>query len=451
MKSNRHRRILWIDELEPRSLLSFLPPISYPVGISPKNIAVADLNGDGIPDLVVTDYGGIAGNGAVSVLLGNGDGTFRDAGSQLSGGGGPVDVKVVDYSGKGVGDLVVSNYASDNLSVLLGNGDGTFARGRPFLFTRSPWDFQLLGSTKGQLDLAITNSNDRRVQVIQGADSRFYSTGDTPLSITTADLRGKGIVDLVVSNRQSSTVSVLLGNGDGTFRPARTFATDIHPDQVIVGDFNGDGIPDLATANFDAHTVTVLLGNGDGTFQFEANFSATFNPISVAAASLRGNGILDLITTSASTGDVGVLFGNGDGTFQYPIFFPAALGTDHVAVADVDGDGTPDLVLTSFATNEVLVMLNDGNWQSRPGIALGGSHPNSAGNLTSALPGVMIGPIPSAANQITDMVRSPSTDRGSAPVRLAMLNHAAADGFIRDSVAGAKSELCTASFPAIEE
>src|SRR6516225_8494731 len=159
MKSNRHRRILWIDELEPRSLLSFLPPISYPVGISPKNIAVADLNGDGIPDLVVTDYGGIAGNGA---------GTFRDAGSQLSGGGGPVDVKVVDYSGKGVGDLVVSNYASDNLSVLLGNGDGTFARGRPFLFTRSPWDFQILGATKGEFDLAITNSLDRRLQVIRG-------------------------------------------------------------------------------------------------------------------------------------------------------------------------------------------------------------------------------------------------------------------------------------------
>jgi hypothetical protein len=418
MKPNGYRRILQIEELEQRTLLSFLPPISYPVGSNPKNVAVADLNGDGIPDLVVADYNIVGGNGAVSVLLGNGDGTFRDAGSQLSGGDGPVDVKVVDYSGKGSADLVVSNYFSNNLSVLLGNGDGTFARGRPFLFTRNPWDFQVLGSTKGQLDLAITNSNDRRVQVIQGADSRFYTTGDGPLTIVPADLRGNSVIDLVVSNRQSNSVSVLLGNGDGTFRAARNYATDLSPDQVIVGDFDGDGIPDLATANFDAHTVTVLLGNGDGTFRFLANFSAGFNPTSVAAADLRGNGVLDLITTSATTSDVAVLLGNGDGTFQYPIFFSADLGTEQVTVADVDGDGTPDLIVSSFARNSVLVMLNDGIWQKTPWMILSStSKPEVRRSLAERVPP----PFP-AANQSPETIRPASADEQKDHPHLPMGN-----------------------------
>jgi hypothetical protein len=420
------RRGLLIELLEERNVLSFLPPVAYSVGSSPKNIAVADLNGDSIPDLVVTDYGG--SSGAVSILLGNGDGTFQDARTQNSGGNGPVDVKVADYSGKGVGDLIVSNYFSDNLSVLLGNGDGTFARGRPFLFTRNPWDFQILGATKGEFDLAITNSLDRRLQVIRGGDSRFYTTGDSPLTITTADLRGNGIVDLVVSNRQSNSVSVLLGNGDGTFRAARNFATDIHPDQVIVGDFDGDRIPDLATANFDAHTVTVLLGNGDGTFRFVANFSAGFYPISVAAADLRGNGTLDLVTTSATTSDVAVLLGNGDGTFQYPVFFPAALGTDHVAVADVDGDGTPDLIVTSFARNELLVMLNDGIWQKSPGIALAAkSKAEASRDLTTQTPDHPVRAFCATANECSEMARPSSAGSSDAPYQRRSQNRASAD------------------------
>jgi hypothetical protein len=159
-------------------------------------------------------------------------------------------------------------------------------------------------------------------------------------------------------------VSVLLGNGDGTFQAPRNYGTGLHPDTVIVGDFTGTGVPDLATANFDGNSVSILLGNGDGTFRPARSFSAGSNPISVTAADFAGDGILDLALTSAFTSNVAVLLGNGDGTFQPPLFFTADNGGYAIAAADLNGDGLPDLVVSNYASNDVSILINDGAWST---------------------------------------------------------------------------------------
>jgi hypothetical protein len=134
---------------------------------------------------------------------------------------------------------------------------------------------------------------------------------------------------------------------------------------VAVGDFNGDGIPDLAVANGSA--VSVLLGNGDGTFQAQVSYAAGIGPIFVAAGDFNGDGKLDLAV--ATSGGVRVLLGNGDGTFQTtPISYVAGRTPQAVAVGDFNGDGAADLAVAncdssiSAGSNDVSILLNDGSW-----------------------------------------------------------------------------------------
>ena len=134
-----------------------------------------------------------------------------------------------------------------------------------------------------------------------------------------ADFNGDGIPDIVTSNRGDNTVSVLLGNGDGTFEPQETFPTGKTPRTVAVGDFNGDGQVDIVTANLGDDTASVLLGNGDGTFSFGAQQSAPAPPLApfqVVVADLTGDGIPDIITANRPDNSVSVLLGNRDGSFQ---------------------------------------------------------------------------------------------------------------------------------------
>src|SRR5881628_2469498 len=149
--------------------------------------------------------------------------------------------------------------------------------------------------------------------------------GTNPRSVAVGDFNGDGRLDLAVTNASSydvpGTVSVLLGNGDGTFQSALSFAAGSDARSVAVGDFNGDGRPDLAVANAGyPGTVSVLLGNGDGTFQPAQSFAAGSNAVSVAVGDVNGDGRPDLVVADLglNTGysTVLVLLGNGDGTFQ---------------------------------------------------------------------------------------------------------------------------------------
>jgi hypothetical protein len=223
-------------------------------------------------------------------------------------------------------------------------------------------------------DLAVVNSGSDSLTILLGqGDGTFvlagtYATGLAPDSIAVGDFNGDGIPDLVVANHDSNTLTVYLGQGDGTFQVAGTYESTLFPTSVIVGDFRGNGILDLVAANSGNATVTILLGNGDGTFQAPQYTIAGSYPVFVAAADLTGSGILDLVTTNPSNNTVSILLGNGDGTFQTANVLRAPGGPVAVTIADLNGDGYPDLVLANQAGNTISMLLGNGDGTFQPAV-----------------------------------------------------------------------------------
>jgi hypothetical protein len=337
----------------------FSPPfLSYGTGQGAYSVAIADLNADGRPDLAVASGSG------VSVLLGYGDGTF---GAHTDFGQGSESVAIADLNGDGRPDLAVAGGA---MSVLLGNGDGTFgpssdvgtggnsvaiadlnADGKPDLAV-ADW-FGLRASV-------LLGNGDGTFQ----PQTYYPISGGYASSVAIADLNGDGRPDLVVTyvygRYEGGEVAVFLGNADGTFGAHTDFAlAGGRPTSVAIADLNADGRLDLATADaghfFSGYTVSVLLGNGDGTFGPASAFVTGPAPQSVAIADLNADGLPDL---AVAGGGVSVLPGNGDGTFQPRTdFTTGALYPASMAIADLNADRRPDMVTTNGGAS-VLVLLH---------------------------------------------------------------------------------------------
>ncbi len=328
-------------------------------GLFPQSGAIADLNGDGKPDLAVTS------DGSVSVLLGNGDGTFQPPSNFATGAVEP-SIAIADLNGDGKPDLALTNFVrAGSTVVLLGNGDGTFGPASGFAAGQQPFSVAIADlNGDGKPDLAVApNSPDKVFVLVGNGDGTFgpasgFAAGRQPRSVAIADLNGDGKPDLAVANGNSNTVSVLLGNGDGTFGPHSDVATGSAPVSVAIADFNGDGKPDLAVANANSNTVSVLLGNGDGTFGPAADFATGSVPVSVAIADLNGDGKPDLAVTNFDSNSVSVLLGHGDGTFGPASDLATGSEPNSVAIADLNGDGHPDLAVTNLLSGDVSVFLN---------------------------------------------------------------------------------------------
>jgi hypothetical protein len=340
------------------------------------SVVSSDLNRDGKPDLVMANYAAAS----VSVLLGRGDGIF-DAEIRYSVKSAPSSVAVADLNGDGTPDLIVASYGSSQVSVLLGAGNGTFQQPVNYVsyatsnniepYAVAVGDF----NGDGKADLAVTNysstgfpfAEGKSVSILLGnGDGTFqppveFAAGSGPMSIAVADMNGDGRLDLVVANNFSNDVSILLGNGDGTFRQALTVDAGDRPSAVAVADFNGDGIPDIAVTNSFAGTVSVLIGSGNGAFRHRVAYPTDpyTDPFSVAAVDLNGDGKLDLAVAMwfccdpedpSALGTLNVLMGNGDGTFQPSLPFDRPEFVRHarsLVTADFNGDGKPDLAIVN--------------------------------------------------------------------------------------------------------
>jgi ABC-type transporter MlaC component len=176
--------------------------------------------------------------------------------------------------------------------------------------------------------------------------------------VTVGDFNGDGKPDLAVSNSDGDNVSILLGNGNGTFQTAINYAVGSDPFSVIVGDFNGDGKLDLAVANYSTNNVSVLLGNGNGTFQTAVNYAVGAYPRSGAAGDFNGDGKLDLAVANQYGSNVSILLGNGNGTFQEAVSYAVGVEPFSVIVGDFNGDGKLDLAVANWESSNVSILLN---------------------------------------------------------------------------------------------
>ena len=270
--------------------LSPADPPTTDVGNNPFGIAVGDFNRDKKLDLAVPNLG----SATVSILLGNGDGTFNPDESPIAVGSGPISVAVGDFNRDKKLDLAVANNGSNDVSILQGDGNGNFDLLSTILVEGTTPLFVTVGSfnTKGIfnpnsdnfLDLAVTVANfptDPVVHIFLGDGAGNFAQVGSPIDLVLGNPNFIGVgsfnpkddnsLDLAVtngkSNVQHNTVSILLGNDDGTFDPDTTPITvGNNPFAVVVGLFDDDRFLDLAVSNSDDNTVSILLGDGNGNF-----------------------------------------------------------------------------------------------------------------------------------------------------------------------------------------
>ena len=316
-------------------------------------LVAADFNNDGKPDLA-TAFVGPEGYSNIRLLLNDDAGFSPPIDTAIAILQGPVgSIAAGDFNGDGKMDAVIAiGYPSGGIFVLLGNGNGTFQ-------TAVEYGQQVTG----------------------------------PLAV--GDFNGDGKLDLlgVTDSNPGAGVSVLLGKGDGTFGfPVNTLTTisgnDVVAQAIAVADFNGDGKLDVAALVLNNDTTApqqllVLLGNGDGTFTVGPTYNAGSNPVSIAVGDFNGDGKVDLVVGNAYQGligevtesEVAVLLGNGDGTFQAPIITTAGNGNYSVAVADFNLDGKADVILSDFPWSDISLLLGngDGTFQSPMQFFLGNS------------------------------------------------------------------------------
>lgn len=188
-----------------------------------------------------------------------------------------------------------------------------------------------------------------------------FAAGDAPSALLALDLNADTFTDLIVANRGDNTLSILLGNGDGTFQDATSVPNIDNPSALAAGDFNADGSLDLAITNESLNAVTILLGNGDGTFGAPSTFPTGAAPRAVIAMNTDLGGTLDLVVANHGDNNVSVLLGNGDGTFALPASFPTGLGPTALTTSDFDADTFADIAVANQNSDSVSILLGDGS------------------------------------------------------------------------------------------
>jgi large repetitive protein len=405
---------------------TFQPAVGFAVGTFPSGIATGDFTGNGRLDMVAANVGSndisvllgkgngsfeeetanlvgegttsvatgdFTGNGnlglavlnaisdTITILPGNGDGTFQAPLTvDLPPGSGATSIVAADFNDDGRTDLAVADNALNEVSIFLGNGDGTFDE---LVFSVPEGPSTLVAGDftgSGRVDLAVTDEISNAVTILLGDGHGSFdelapivlAPSSLPNAIVAGNFTDGGHLDLAVASPLSNTVTILLGNGDGTFQALAPiplpgfFASSL---TLTAGDFTGNGITDLAAASsepFGGNMISVLLGNGDGTFQVASEMATSNSPTAIVAGNFTNNGIVDLATADANgdgSDDYSVYLGNGDGTFQAPISaalngsgYPTAMVT-----GDFTGDGETDLAITLSYPADVQVQLSNGN------------------------------------------------------------------------------------------
>jgi hypothetical protein len=395
----------------------------YPVDGSPVGIAVADLDGDGLLDVVAVS----PDTHAMTLSYGQGGGRLGPP-TSLPAGPSPSGVAAADFNGDGKPDLAVADGANSVL-VFLSGGSGAGGFFPPAAFPVGSAPNGLVAADldgDGKSDLAVANANSGDVSILLGDGNGGFGpaasipVGPTPLQIVTADFNADRHTDLAVATYGQSAVSVLLNDGTGHFTLTHA-GVGAPPYSVGAGDFNEDGFDDLVTVDPSFGKVYVVLGDGTGGFGFGTPYTVGDFVNGVAVDDWTGDGHLDWAVLNPYY--VQILAGDGTGAFAFANSFPPG-GTPRVSTgADLDGDGRRDLVIAAMTSQGTPVLLNDTFTVLPPalptaGLAtpyavtltqLGGIAP-VAFALSSALPGGL------AFDAGTATISGTPTETGSFPV-----------------------------------
>lgn len=350
--------------------VSFSPATNFAVGTNPIAIAVGDLNGDGKLDLAVANQC----SHDVSILLGTGTGSFEEAPTvALEGGCDLFSVAIGDLNGDGILDLVVPN---GNVLTLLGTGTGTFGTAMNVPVGGIPVAVAI-GDFNGDgiPDLAVADQLSQLVTIHLGTgDGSYLDVGElhavgSPTAIAIGDFNGDGKLDLAVPV-QGGAVVILLGDGTGSFGSFTDFFLADDPGSpgvpsnpgfsVGIADLNGDGKLDLAVMSQNTNIVSVLLGTGTGSFSAATGFPVGGTPVAfgaIAIGDLNGDGKLDLAVTDGES-NVSILLGTGTGSFEPFTSVSAGTSPSAVAIGDFNQDGKPDLAVANYDSNNVSILLN---------------------------------------------------------------------------------------------
>jgi hypothetical protein len=285
---------------------------------------------------------------------------------------------VGDFNRDGKLDVASVNISANTVSVFLGNGDATFQPRIDYSVGTQPWyiiaaDF----NDDGNLDLAVANKGSNNVSILLGkGDGTFqpaisFAAGNGPTAVATADFNHDGKLDLVLPNPPDNTISVLLGNGDGTFGATLTAATGPYPVHVAVADFDLDGKMDVVVADANCATspcgfgsISVLRGNGDGTFRARRDFQSNLATNFVAVADFNRDGLSDIVAVNSEVfdtyGTVGYFKNTGQGIFAAPVEYTTSQASTALVLGDFNNDGKLDIaVLNSEGANLTLEFGNN--------------------------------------------------------------------------------------------
>ena len=352
---------------------------SFGTGSNPGGMALADFNGDGRLDAAL-----INDDSTLSLFLGNPDGTLATK-VDIPTASSPRQLIAADFNGDGKMDLAMTLYPN-GVSVMLGNGDGTFQPHEEFPTGAYPYGLTVADfNHDGNLDLALVdvgcatgNCPTGAVSILLGnGDGTFqantdYNTALQPGYAIAADFNGDGNIDLVVTcfyfngnyNTSVNKLSILIGNGDGTFQPHVDYTVDYAPEALAAADFNGDGKLDLMIAT--GFNMDLLLGNGDGTFQGITKIQPNSAPLPslVLAADFNHDGKMDFVTSAG--GGAAVYLGNGDGTFQTGVPYLTGAQQGPLGIGDFNGDGAIDIASVNSYAKTLTILLGNGNGAFSP-------------------------------------------------------------------------------------